>query len=98
MPRPFLYVFQNSEYPGHTPLQGYLYWERWNLLEDCLFWLVVFLCAALICTIISRKVWGRVRPGIIILVCMCLPLVLWILYLRQLCGNYFFSFYYYYVA
>jgi hypothetical protein len=98
VPRPFLSVFQNSENPGHTPLQGAYYWERWYLPADLLFWLFGFLFAAFVCTAISKKVLGRVHSGVIILLCMCFPLILWVLYLTTICGNYLNVFYIYYVG
>jgi hypothetical protein len=98
VPRAFLSVFQNSEYPGNTPLRGSYHWDLCNLLWDWLFWLFVFLCAAVICATISKRVWGRVRSGIILLVCICVLLVLWVLYLSLICGNYFLAFYRHYVG
>jgi hypothetical protein len=91
-PRAFLWVYQSSDYLGHNPLQGSHYWFRWNLFEDFLFWLAVLLCAAFLCAAISKRVWGRIRTGFIFLVCFCLPLALWVIYLNRFCSNYFSAF------
>jgi hypothetical protein len=92
-PRCFLWVSQNSENPGHNPLQGAHYWEPGNLFADYLFWLVVFIGAVFLGAAISKRIWGRIRPNLIFLVCFCLPLVLWVLYENYFCGNYFSGFF-----
>jgi hypothetical protein len=92
-PLGFLQVYQDSENPGHNSLQGAYYWEPAALFADYLIWLMVFVCAALLGATISKKIWERIRPNLISIICFCLPLVLWMLYLWYYCGNYFRAFF-----
>jgi hypothetical protein len=88
-PDSFLWVYQDSDHPGHNALQGHHTWFWWKLLGDWLFWLTAFLGIALMCVLVSKRVWPGARPGIFFSTCVGISLILWWLYIKMHCENYF---------